>query len=98
MFDVELIYLARRRGYRHGDRADPLVRQARVADAGAAALALRVAWDLFRIPLPAPRESPPRRRRRVMDRQAISRLARAALPVVAILSFVAGLGGIGATP
>ena len=33
VFDVELIYLARRRGYSHRDRADPLVRQARVADA-----------------------------------------------------------------
>ena len=33
VFDVELIYLARRRGYRPGDRPDPLVRPARLADA-----------------------------------------------------------------
>ena len=51
VFDVELIYLARRRGYRiavvpirwedrHGSRMRP-----------GAPLAVRVAWDLFRIPL-----------------------------------------------
>jgi dolichyl-phosphate beta-glucosyltransferase len=51
VFDVELIYLARRRGYRlsvvpvrwndrRGSRMHP-----------SAGLALRVAWDLFRIPL-----------------------------------------------
>jgi dolichyl-phosphate beta-glucosyltransferase len=51
VFDVEVIYLARRRGYtcavvpvqwadRRGSRMRPTVR-----------LALRVAWDLFRIPL-----------------------------------------------
>jgi dolichyl-phosphate beta-glucosyltransferase len=51
VFDVELIYLARRRGYRfaivpirwadrRGSRMRPSPR-----------LALRVAWDLFRIPL-----------------------------------------------
>jgi dolichyl-phosphate beta-glucosyltransferase len=51
VFDVEVIYLVRRRGYRHavvpirwadrrGSRMHPGAR-----------LALRVAWDLFRIPL-----------------------------------------------
>jgi dolichyl-phosphate beta-glucosyltransferase len=51
VFDVELIYLVRRRGYRHavvpirwadrrGSRMHPGIR-----------LAIRVAWDLFRIPL-----------------------------------------------
>ncbi len=51
VFDVELIYLARRRGYRiavvpitwtdkHGSRMRPRAR-----------LAMRVAWDLFRTPL-----------------------------------------------
>ena len=51
VFDVEVIYLVRRRGYTHavvpirwadrrGSRMHPGVR-----------LALRVAWDLFRIPL-----------------------------------------------
>ncbi|MFH1474824.1 MAG: dolichyl-phosphate beta-glucosyltransferase [Chloroflexota bacterium] len=51
VFDVELIYLARRRGYRmavvpivwsdkHGSRMHPGLR-----------LGLRVAWDLFRMPL-----------------------------------------------
>jgi dolichyl-phosphate beta-glucosyltransferase len=51
VFDVEVIYLVRRRGYRHavvpirwadrrGSRMHPGLR-----------LALRVAWDLFRIPL-----------------------------------------------
>lgn len=51
VFDVELVYLARRRGYRiavvpirwsdrRGSRMDPGLR-----------LALRVAWDLFRTPL-----------------------------------------------
>jgi dolichyl-phosphate beta-glucosyltransferase len=51
VFDVELIYLARRRGYRlaiipiqWNDRRGSRMR----ASAG---LALRVAWDLFRIPL-----------------------------------------------
>ncbi|HEY0442623.1 MAG TPA: dolichyl-phosphate beta-glucosyltransferase [Candidatus Limnocylindrales bacterium] len=51
VFDVELIYLARRRGYRlaivpirWSDRRGSRM-QAR------ASLALRVAWDLFRIPL-----------------------------------------------
>ena len=34
VFDVELIYLARRRGYRLADRPDPVVRPARVPDAG----------------------------------------------------------------
>ncbi len=33
VFDVELIYLARRRGYRVDGRADPVVRPARLADA-----------------------------------------------------------------
>ena len=51
VFDVELIYLARRRGYRVAVVPDPLVRQARLADARAIPLAVRVAWDLFRIPL-----------------------------------------------
>ena len=36
VFDVELIYLARRRGYRIAIVPDPLVRQARVADAARA--------------------------------------------------------------
>ena len=51
VFDVEVIYLVRRRGYQHtvvpvrwadrrGSRMHPGLR-----------LALRVAWDLFRIPL-----------------------------------------------
>ncbi len=51
VFDVEIIYLVRRRGYRHavvpvrwadrrGSRMHPGLR-----------LAMRVAWDLFRIPL-----------------------------------------------
>jgi dolichyl-phosphate beta-glucosyltransferase len=51
VFDVEVIYLVRRRGYRHvvvpvrwadrrGSRMHPGV-----------SLAIRVAWDLFRIPL-----------------------------------------------
>jgi dolichyl-phosphate beta-glucosyltransferase len=51
VFDVELIFLVRRRGYRHvvvpirwadrrGSRMHPGVR-----------LAIRVGWDLFRIPL-----------------------------------------------
>ena len=51
VFDVELIYMARRRGYRtavvpirwydkRGSRMRPTL-----------PLALRVAWDLFRIPL-----------------------------------------------
>ena len=51
VFDVEVIFLARKRGYRHavvpirwedrrGSRMHPGLR-----------LALRVAWDLFRIPL-----------------------------------------------
>ena len=35
VFDVELIYLARRRGYRVDGRADPVVRPARLADADA---------------------------------------------------------------
>jgi dolichyl-phosphate beta-glucosyltransferase len=66
VFDVEVIYLVRRRGYSHavvpirwsdrrGSRMHPGVR-----------LALRVAWDLIRIPLlhravrPAPGDSPDR--------------------------------------
>lgn len=51
VFDVELIYLARRRGYsmavvpiRWGDRRGSRMR-------ARPALAVRVAWDLFRIPL-----------------------------------------------
>ncbi len=51
VFDVELIYLARRRGYRIAivpirwfDKRGSRMR-------AGAALALRVAWDLFRIPL-----------------------------------------------
>jgi dolichyl-phosphate beta-glucosyltransferase len=51
VFDVELIYLARRRGYsiaivpiRWGDRRGSRMR-------AGPSLALRVAWDLFRIPL-----------------------------------------------
>jgi dolichyl-phosphate beta-glucosyltransferase len=51
VFDVELIYLARRRGYRiavvpirWGDRRGSRMHPG-------AAIALRVAWDLFRIPL-----------------------------------------------
>ena len=51
VFDVELIYLSRRRGYRMAivpirwsDRRGSRMR-------ARPALALRVAWDLFRIPL-----------------------------------------------
>jgi dolichyl-phosphate beta-glucosyltransferase len=51
VFDVELIYLARKRGYRMAvvpirwaDRRGSRMR-------ASPALALRVAWDLFRIPL-----------------------------------------------
>jgi dolichyl-phosphate beta-glucosyltransferase len=51
VFDVELIYLARRRGYdmaivpiRWGDRRGSRMRAGPI-------LAIRVAWDLFRIPL-----------------------------------------------
>ena len=51
VFDVELIYLARRRGYsiavvpiRWSDKRGSRMR-------ASASLALRVAWDLFRIPL-----------------------------------------------
>ena len=51
VFDVELIYLARRRGYRlaivpirWGDKRGSRMRPG-------AAIATRVAWDLFRIPL-----------------------------------------------
>jgi dolichyl-phosphate beta-glucosyltransferase len=51
VFDVEIVYLARRRGYRmavvpirwedrHGSRMHP-----------GPGLAVRVAWDLFRIPV-----------------------------------------------
>ncbi|HKG56018.1 MAG TPA: dolichyl-phosphate beta-glucosyltransferase [Candidatus Limnocylindrales bacterium] len=51
VFDVELIYLARRRGYRLAvvpiRWSDRLGSRMRVRPA----LALRVAWDLFRIPL-----------------------------------------------
>ena len=51
MFDVELIFLARRRGYR---LAIVPIRWADVRGSRMRArpgLALRVAWDLFRIPL-----------------------------------------------
>ena len=44
-----------------GHRPDPLVRPARLADARRPGLALRVAWDLFRIPLDPPRRRPGRR-------------------------------------
>jgi hypothetical protein len=51
VFDVELIYLARRRGYRiaivpvrWSDRRGSRMR-------AGPRLAMRVAWDLFRIPL-----------------------------------------------
>ena len=83
VFDVELIYLARRRGYRIAivpirwyDKRGSRMR----ASAG---LALRVAWDLFRIPLI---HRARRRARRPADLMQ-PRLARAAvalaLPVVA---------------
>ena len=51
VFDVEVIHLVRRRGYRHavvpirwGDRRGSRMRPG-------PRLAVRVAWDLFRIPL-----------------------------------------------
>lgn len=61
VFDVELIYLARRRGYR---LAIVPIRWADVRGSrmrASAGLALRVAWDLFRIPLihRGGRRSPP---------------------------------------
>ena len=83
VFDVELIYLARRRGYRIGDRADPLVRPARVADAGPTGPGR--AGRLGPLPDPAhpSRQRPERRATDVMDASALSRLGRTALPIVA---------------
>ena len=91
VFDVELIYLARRRGYRlaivpirwydkRGSRMTAGVR-----------LAVRVAWDLFRIPL-IHRRSKAGRRPGVMDPRTAARLGRTALPIVAVLAFVLGTG------
>ena len=86
VFDVELIYLARRRGYRIAIVPDPLVRQARLADARAsAAWPLRVAWDLFRIPLIHRRSGRGATIQDVMEQPALARLGRAALPIVALL-------------
>ena len=94
VFDVELIYLARRRGYRLAivpihwyDRRGSRMR----ARPG---LALRVAWDLFRIPLIHRGERRGARRPRDRRQSTTSSLARAALPIVAILVF----GGVVGRP
>ena len=95
VFDVELIYLARRRGYRHRDRPGPLVRPARIADAAAA----RPGADrrLGPVPHPAPpSRCPPRPARPDASRLTVA-LARAALPVLAILVFAGSIVAILAT-
>ena len=51
VFDVELIYLARRRGYRMGIVAIRWFDKRGSRMRARPGLALRVAWDLFRIPL-----------------------------------------------
>ena len=51
VFDVELIYLARRRGYRMGIVAIRWFDKRGSRMRAGAGLAVRVAWDLFRIPL-----------------------------------------------
>ncbi len=94
VFDVEIIYLVRARGYRFADRAHPLVRQARLAHARAARSG--PAGGLGPVPHPA---AAPRQRARqgsgtvLMDVAGRwSGLARAALPIVALLSFAGGVG------
>ena len=90
VFDVELIYLARRRGYRMAivpirwaDRRGSRMR----ARPG---LALRVAWDLFRIPLlHRGRASASRRGRRRRRRLPVALGPRGACPIVAIVVFAA---------
>ena len=74
VFDVELIYLARRRGYRHGDRPGPLERPARVADAAAARAG--AAGRLGPLPDPAPPPRRPSRPARPDARRLIVALAR----------------------
>ena len=84
VFDVELIYLARRRGYRIGDRPGPLERPARLADARRGP-GLALTRRLGPVPDPA---APPRGRGRVRRgrdaRRLTVALARAALPILAI--------------
>ena len=95
VFDVELIYLARRRGYRMA------VVPIRWFDKrGSRMRAGRGPGDPRRLgPVPDPahpsRQPPERHGTGVMDRDALARLARTALPILAVLSFV---GGVGADP
>ena len=84
VFDVELIYLARRRGYRDRDRPDPLVRQARLADARerrAWRCASRGTCCRSRSSTGGAVGAPPNARDR--PRRAATGSARAALPIVA---------------
>src|SRR5690349_12744196 len=73
------------------DRADPLVRQARIADARQRGARYARRLGPLPDPVPASRESSTRHRRRVMDGSAVGRLARAALPIIALVSFTLGL-------
>ena len=103
VFDVELIFLARKRGYELGivpirwaDKRGSRMR----ARPG---LALRVAWDLFRIPIVHRRVGAPRGIPQaggaaglpVMASRGSGRtLAHAALPVVAIGTVIAAAGAV----
>ena len=70
VFDVELIYLARRRGYSDGDRADPLGRPARLAHARAPGP--RPAGRVGPLPHPAHPSADRAGRRRQRDLMAIA--------------------------
>ncbi len=101
VFDVELIYLARRRGYRMSvvpitwnDRRGSRMRPGLL-------LSLRVAWDLFRIPLIHRRvdreihRAEGERGASVSGPSAVlgraSALSTAFLPVTAVVTFIGGL-------
>src|SRR4029079_16008974 len=85
-------------GLSRGDRADPMVRQAGVADARERPAGGPGGVGPLPDPVLASGESSPRPRRRLMDTPALGRTARAALPIVAILSFTLGLAATLAVP
>ena len=92
VFDVELIYLARRRGYRMA--IVPIRWYDKRGSRMRASPGLAAAGRLGPVPDPAhpSRQRAGREIQDVMDQPALARLGRAALPIVAILVFVVVVG------
>ena len=91
VFDVELIYLARRRGYRMAIVPIRWSDQRGSRMRARPGLAARVAWDLFRIPLI-------HRHRRAPARERPLTVGTGVLPVLAVVTFILTTGATSPSP